>query len=68
MRSTSNSSACSMARAMPTTCTTLATRYQCRTVVLTPQDGAWANDPFAASGDYTLADEKPQRWKIYRAK
>ena len=46
----------------------LAARYQCRTVVLTPQDGAWANDPFAASSDYTLADEKPQRWKIYRAK
>ena len=46
----------------------LAARYQCRTVVLTPQDGAWANDPFAASGDYALVDEKPQTWKIYRAK
>jgi hypothetical protein len=46
----------------------LAARYQCRTIVLTPQDGAWAMDPFAASGDYMLVDEKPQRWKIYRAK
>jgi hypothetical protein len=46
----------------------LATHFQCRTVVLTPQDGAWYNDPFKDSSDYTLAEEKPETWKIYRIK
>jgi hypothetical protein len=46
----------------------LASRYQCRTVVLTAQDGAWAKDPFATSDDYKLAEEKAGAWKIYRAK
>jgi len=45
----------------------LATRFQCRTVVLTPQDGAWRNDPFANGAYYALAEEKPG-WRIYRAK
>ncbi|MEP7029616.1 MAG: hypothetical protein ABI830_01645 [Pseudolabrys sp.] len=45
----------------------LATRYQCRVVVLTAQDDAWPNDPFADSGIYKLAEENPGQWKIYRA-
>jgi hypothetical protein len=45
----------------------LATGFQCRTVVLTPQDGAWRDDPFANSAYYALAEEKPG-WRIYRAK
>ena len=46
----------------------LATRYQCRTVVLTAQDGAWRNDPLPTVTYYTLAEEKPGAWKIYRAR
>jgi hypothetical protein len=46
----------------------LAVRFQCRVVVLTPQDGAWRNDPFASSGLYALVEEKPDGWRIYRAK
>ena len=45
----------------------LAMRYQCRVAVLTPRDGAWQRDPFAGSSYYTLAEEKPGAWKIYRA-
>jgi hypothetical protein len=45
----------------------LATRYQCRVAVVTAQDGAWQHDPFAGSGYYTLVDEKPRAWRIYRA-
>ncbi len=44
----------------------LATRYDCRLVVLTSADGAWSNDPFAASPRYRLVDEKPGQWRIYR--
>jgi hypothetical protein len=46
----------------------MANRYQCRTVVLTAQDGAWTKDPFAKSVDFTLAEEKAGAWRIYRAK
>jgi hypothetical protein len=45
----------------------LATRYQCRTVVVTSQDGAWNNDPFAASPYYKRVDELVDQWRIYRA-
>jgi hypothetical protein len=45
----------------------LATRFQCRVVVLTLQDGAWSNDPFAVNALYALAEAKPG-WKIYRLK
>jgi len=45
----------------------LATTYACRVVVVTPTDGAWGRDPFAASKFYRLAEEKPDRWRIYRA-
>jgi hypothetical protein len=46
----------------------LATRYQCRLVVVTSQDGAWRRDPFAASGYYTLIEEQADRWRSYRAR
>lgn len=45
----------------------LAGRLGCRVIVVTPQDGAWANDPFSAGGFYRLVEEKPARWRIYRA-
>jgi hypothetical protein len=44
----------------------ISTRYDCRVVVLTSADGAWANDPFAMSPRYRLVDEKPGAWRIYR--
>jgi hypothetical protein len=44
----------------------LATRYGCRTVLLTAGDGAWSHDPFAASPCYRLAETAP-RWRIYVA-
>lgn len=45
----------------------LATAHHCRVIVLTPADGAWQSDPFAASGEYRLVAEKAQAWRIYRA-
>ena len=43
----------------------LATRYDCRAVVVTAQDGAWRKDPFAASALYRLVEDDA-RWRIYR--
>jgi hypothetical protein len=43
----------------------LATKYGCDVVVVVPQDGAWTNDPFAASADYRLAESRDDRWRIY---
>jgi hypothetical protein len=43
----------------------LAGLYGCDVVVLVPQDGAWADDPFAASPDYRLAEARAGRWRIY---
>jgi hypothetical protein len=45
----------------------LAQTYHCRVIVLTPSDGAWSKDPFAASPLFHLVEMKPERWKIYRA-
>jgi hypothetical protein len=45
----------------------LATRYSCRLIVVTAQDGAWSRDPFAESADYRLAEEAPAKWRIYVA-
>ena len=45
----------------------LADQYACRVVVITPADGAWTNDPFAANPSFRLVEFKPDRWKIYRA-
>jgi hypothetical protein len=45
----------------------LATRYDCRVIVVTPSDGAWAIDGFAESTAYRLAEEKAEGWRIYVA-
>jgi hypothetical protein len=44
----------------------LATEYDCRIIVVTAADGAWARDPFAVSPCYTLVDESAEQWRIYR--
>ena len=44
----------------------LATKYDCRLVVVTSADGAWTNDPFALNSRYRLVEEKPGAWRIYR--
>ncbi|HVJ42044.1 MAG TPA: hypothetical protein VM639_11120 [Dongiaceae bacterium] len=41
--------------------------YGCRAAVVTPQDGAWNHDPFAASGLYRLAEDEAGKWRIYVA-
>lgn len=43
----------------------LAERYDCRAVLITPQDGAWSRDPFASSPHYRLAETDPAAWRIY---
>ncbi len=43
----------------------LAAQTKCDTAVVTPADGAWSNDPFAASALYRLADGTAA-WRIYR--
>ena len=45
--------------------TDVAKKYGCDVVVVTPQDKAWANDPFAASPDFHLADSVGGKWRIY---
>ncbi len=44
----------------------LADVYDCALVVVTPQDGAWAHDPFRDGDRYRLVDERADRWRIYR--
>jgi hypothetical protein len=44
----------------------MATRYQCRVVVVTTQDAAWQHDPFSDSPYYKLVDERGDAWRIYR--
>jgi hypothetical protein len=44
----------------------LATKHDCRLVVLTSADGAWASDLCAADPRYRLVEEKPDAWRIYR--
>lgn len=44
----------------------LAERLDCRAVLITARDGAWANDPFAASPFYRLVEAEPNAWRIYR--
>jgi hypothetical protein len=41
--------------------------FDCRVVVLTPQDGAWSSDPFANSALFTRVEEAAGKWRIYRA-
>jgi hypothetical protein len=43
----------------------MAKDYSCDVVVVVPQDGAWSNDPFAASALYHLAEAREDRWRIY---
>ncbi|WP_422029789.1 hypothetical protein [Reyranella sp.] len=43
----------------------LAERYGCDVIVLVPQDGAWARDPFT-SGDVYRPVEAQDGWRIYR--
>ena len=45
----------------------LATRYDCGLAVVTPQDGAWNTDPFAASPLFQLV-ETNDKWRLYRPK
>ena len=45
----------------------MAKKYGCDVVVVVPQDKAWTNDPFAASPDYRLAENRDGRWRIYVA-
>jgi hypothetical protein len=44
----------------------MATQFNCSVAVITPEDGAWSRDPFAASPFYRLV-EKTSAWRIYRA-
>jgi hypothetical protein len=41
--------------------------FDCKVIVLTPQDGAWSRDPFAASPLFTRVEEVGGKWRIYRA-
>jgi hypothetical protein len=41
--------------------------FGCKVVVLTPQDGVWSNDPFAANALFTRVEEEGGKWRIYRA-
>jgi hypothetical protein len=43
----------------------MAKKYGCDVVVVVPQDKVWSNDPFAASSDYRLAENRDGRWRIY---
>jgi hypothetical protein len=45
----------------------LAMRWGCRVIALTAADGAWTNDPFAASPFFRVVESAPGRWKVYRA-
>ena len=44
----------------------MADRYRCDVVVVTPRDGAWQNDPFAAGDIYKLVETRENVWRIYR--
>jgi len=44
----------------------LAEHFRCDIVVVTPQDGAWQHDPFAAGNLYRLVNSQADRWRIYR--
>ncbi len=52
-------------QAMPADVGEFAAKYGCDVVVMVPQDGAWANDPFAASTDYRLVESREDGWRIY---
>ena len=43
----------------------MAKLYRCDVAVITPDDGAWKNDPFANSLFYLLS-ENTKAWRIYK--
>jgi hypothetical protein len=45
----------------------LATRYDCRVIVVSASDGAWGRDPFANSRYYHLVEWNDGKWRIYRS-
>ena len=44
----------------------LSNRYNCSLAVVSSQDGAWNNDPFAASPLYRLVETEAGAWRIYK--
>jgi hypothetical protein len=52
-------------QSMPGDVGDLAKKFTCDVAVVVPQDGAWSNDPFAASADYRLAEVRDGQWRIY---
>ena len=52
-------------QAMPADVGEFATKYGCDVIVVVREDGAWANDPFAISSAYRLAESRQDRWRIY---
>ena len=61
------SSGSSPATAQPQDVRELATRYDCRVIVVSASDGAWGRDPFADSRYYRLVEENDGKWRIYRS-
>jgi hypothetical protein len=43
----------------------MARQYGCDVIVVVPQDKVWNNDPFAASPEYRLAENRDGKWRIY---
>jgi hypothetical protein len=39
--------------------------YDCKVVVVVPDDDIWDKDPFASSPDYRLAESREHQWRIY---
>ncbi|MCG5237848.1 hypothetical protein [Xanthobacter oligotrophicus] len=52
---------------MPADLAQMRLSFGCGAAVVTAQDGAWRNDPFAASPLFRLAQEEEGRWRIYVA-
>jgi hypothetical protein len=44
----------------------IATRHDCRVIVVTARDGVWDRDPFAEYPRFRLIDQRPGKWRIYR--
>jgi hypothetical protein len=45
----------------------LVREFRCRIIVVTPEDGAWSRDPFAANPSFVRVAEADGKWRIYRA-
>ncbi|MFG1304773.1 hypothetical protein V5F34_11660 [Xanthobacter autotrophicus] len=41
--------------------------FRCRVIVLTPEEGAFSHDPFAARHGFRLMEQTDGKWRIYRA-